>query len=265
MSRHKRNPHKSTATEIASARGQMNDGPVDRVPSGQSSRSPQPSVGSIVPYAASFVAVGAATLHLMGWVSYRRFMSMLSLDAQLFSKSVDWFVINGAYAAVDGTGRAFTVLAAQRLWMWATIAVSAVLLCAYFVVEPRRRTIALRIEPAIGWLARHGGGVVWALSPVLAWLVVPLALYVVVVAFVVPVVVARSAGASAAAALVAAADSGCSRPRSEVFKCVTVLRDNKPIVRGLLIDASGRHVAVFDATLKVARVVEIAGAEVRGE
>jgi hypothetical protein len=97
----------------------------------------------------AFVAAGSVTLHLIGDVSHRRYLSHWGIDSGLFPKSTDWILINGYYGVVDRFLSILGAMLGNLHWLAAT----AVILGLYVFVFLSAASSGAGEAPA--WLVRQ--------------------------------------------------------------------------------------------------------------
>lgn len=205
----------------------------------------------------AFVAAGSVTLHLIGDVSHRRYLSHWGIDSGLFPKSTDWILINGYYGVVDRFLSILGAMLGNLHWLAAT----AVILGLYVFVLLSPASGGAGEAPA--WLIRQPE---WRRRFIRQMLltgafvcVVPCALFLLIGFMAVPAALGEIAGLAAATKASAEHSKGCEK--SEI-PCVDLRRGSETVASGFILDSTSSRIAIFDTKLLRGRVLDIGGLEV---
>jgi hypothetical protein len=200
----------------------------------------------------ALVAIGTVTLHLIGDLRHRHYLKFWGIDAGLFPKTTDWILINGYYGAVDRFVAILTAMLGNLSWM----AVAAVILGLYvfILLSP----VGGSSGKAPAWLLRQPP---WRLRLIQQMLLtaafvaaVPCALFLLIALMVVPAALGEAGGKISAEKEASEYRKGCLHSK---IPCVEVKAEAKTIATGFVLDSSLSRIAIFDAQLQRARVIEL--------
>jgi hypothetical protein len=202
-------------------------------------------------------AVGGVSLHLMGYVTHRTYLTSLGVDPGLFPKSADWLVINGYYTLADR----FMVVFRAAASGWGKIVLAMLGVALYmFCVQQLAKIVKASSPP--NWLQRT-----WLkellqnlLASGLLFLVAPLTILVSMLFILLPAVLGESAGKDFAARDLARYNKGCAA----TLACAEVRRDGQILASGFLIDSSELHIVIYDVALNRAHAFERANTDFVG-
>jgi len=196
---------------------------------------------------------------MMGSVRHNGYLSHWQIDAALFPKGVDWLLIYGAYGLLERT----VTIAKLATESWLVVAIGLVVLATYIFIlltplgDSTKPKLWLRAHRP--WIARLIESLMWSsVIAAFSWIL----LIAIVLLIGVPGLAGEISGRTSADqdALEFAKGCAASKPR-----CVTLLRDDKPIAHGYLLDSSPEHIALFDVDLKQARAIPRDGLELRSD
>lgn len=204
---------------------------------------------TLVKFFATIAAVGGVSLHLMGYVTHRTYLSSLGVDPGLFPKSADWLIINGYYTLADR----FLLIFRAAVSGWGKILLAMLGVAFYmFCIQQLGKVVRASSPPS--WLQRP-----WLkellqnlLASGLLFLVAPLAIVVSMLFVLLPAVLGESAGKDSAARDLALYKKGCAA----TLACAELRRDGQLLASGFLIDSSESHIAIYDVALKRAHAFE---------
>ncbi len=214
----------------------------------------------VATYLASSGALLSVFLHFLGTVVHDRYLAAWGIDADLFPKSTEWFLVHGYYSIWNGLAMLLMTVAANPLQTFG----GGLALWLY---------VMLIIAP---WNPFHSTGRygTW-LNQVPQWLKKPLQLGAAgllvtscVVLLLLAMFLLMSVPAQAGAAIGdemaahAAADfaKGCAHSKKQ---CTELLRDGTVNATGYVLSVSDSYVAYLDTKLGLTRVMPKEGLEFR--
>lgn len=208
-------------------------------------------------FATALVAVGSATLHLVGSIWHRNYLAYWGVDAKLFPQSTDQVLLNGFYALFDRLVLIFWALVGEVhtvLLLAATVAVVAL----YFDVwaDKAIEVLAKTVQRGRPWHARVTLGI--ALGLLITSFAI-LATFVLVFAMGVPAVAAEAAAKKSADERAEDFARGCDH---STRRCVEISRVGKEPIVGYLLETSPSQLAVFDVGTSRSRTLSREGAEI---
>jgi hypothetical protein len=217
----------------------------------------RPSLPTLLSVAAAFAAFGTVTLHFLGEVAHRAYLSAWGIDPGLFPKAADWLLVNGYYVLFDRFF-AFLRAAGSNLLIFAAAAVGAglyvfVLLTPLGPPSTSKWEWFQKLSPWIQRLIRQT-----SLTALVIGLL-PLALIVVTAFMAIPAIVGETAGRSLAEREESEYLKGCSTAK---YSCVEVMKDGATIATGFILESSVSHMAIFDTGLKRGRLLSREGTQV---
>lgn len=198
-------------------------------------------------------------LHTVGSIRHNNYLAAWGLDADLFPKSLDWMLIHGFYGVFNRLSWLFS-FAWNNLGRF-LLAVAALVAYFFLLSTPGPEGDGLRrwLQASKAWVRRL---IKVALFTFIGSMSALLAMLLIYLAIVLLGALGESAGLAGAEQSKLEFRKGCaaSKPR-----CVTLLRDDKPIAHGYLLDSSPEHIALFDVDLKQARAIPRDGLELRSD
>lgn len=207
---------------------------------------------TVLSLATAFVAVGAVTLHLIGDVRHRHYLSYWGIDAGLFPKTADWILVNGYYGVVDRFVAILIAILGNLHWLAAATVILG--LYVFILQSPTGGTSG----EAPQWLLRQPE---WRrrlirqmLLTALFVSVVPCALFLLTALMAVPAALGETAGKTAAESEASEYRRGC---KDSKIPCAELKREDQTIATGFVLDSSPSHIAIFDVQLQRARVLAL--------
>lgn len=213
----------------------------------------------LLSFATALVAVGSATLHLVGSIWHRNYLAYWGIDSKLFPQSTDQVLLNGFYALFDRLVLLFWALGAEWHTVLLVIGTVIVAVLASYVdvwADKAVETLAKMVKRGRLWRAR---------------VTIGLAVGLLITSFAIRAtfVLVVSMGDPAAAAETAAKKSvderaedfarGCDH---STRRCAEIRRvGQEPIVRYLL-ETSPSQLAIFDVDTSRSRALFREGAEI---
>ena len=225
----------------------------------------KPNWSSLAKIGAVTATVGGLSLHLMGQVAHRVYLSLMGVNAGQFPKTTDWLVINGYYAF---GGRLLSLLGAFFAHAWWIVLAIAVLGGYLYGMEALGRWLRTK-SPIAGfsWLPSWISDLIRNLFlSSFVVLGVPIAAMWVMLIFLLPAFVGETAGKDVAANEMALFMAGCNnRESSHKVRCSEIVEHGKVLATGYVIDASQSHVAIFDPVTRRTTVMAMTGKTVVGK
>jgi hypothetical protein len=226
----------------------------NRVPTAPPRRS-GPIVTTVL---AVMTGIGTVVLHAVGSITHISYLRAWGVEPDLFSKPVDWIMLNGYYSLADRAIAAMAVIGEQLLVFSGCALVGG--LYVAFVLEPFG--IQARMPQWLrNWPARWRRFVQRTVLVFSICLALPFVLLMLTTLWSIPAVLGVTAGQSIFQQHRSEVGKGCELSR---YHCIELRRDGNPFMTGFLIDSSSTHIAVFDMATGRAHAIERAGIEVVG-
>ncbi len=198
----------------------------------------------------ALIAAATVTLHFIGVVRHGAYLRHWGIDAGLFPKATDWFLINGYYGLVD---RFVVILVAVMSNLhWVLAAAVALGLYMFLLLSP---AAAGSGKPSM-WLLRRPAWFRRMLRQVLLTALIvsalPMALFLLTAFMVTPAMLGDLAGTAIAEANALEYAKGCEKSK---YKCVQLKKNDAVIAIGFVIDDSPAQIAIFDTELQRGRTI----------
>jgi hypothetical protein len=215
------------------------------------------SWASFLSLATALIAVGSATLHLVGSIWHRNYLSYWGVDPELFPQSTDQVMLTGFYALFDRLLLVLTALVAE--WYLVLLAVAALVLFAMYIDAITDKAVDAVVRVAHNGRPWRRRAVQGAMVGLLFTSSVFLATVVLVALMSIPAAAAEMSAKKSADANAADFAKGCAASKRS---CVEIKRSGQPPIHGYLLDSSPAHLAVFDAGIRRSRTLQRDGVEV---
>lgn len=209
----------------------------------------------------ALVGAAAVLLHLIGNAVHQSYLDKWGIDPGQFPKSTDWLVIQGYYGIWSALGVALSSLMRNVEW----VILAGMLMGLYLLALKGNWTPSGSWANKLFTLAKKApeplqkvlsvvfvGGFVSAAA-------LPLTFALFVFAGL-PAIVGKGIGDDLAQRQSRDFARGCIESTTA---CVRLLKDEKLVSEGYLIDSSDSHIAVLDMSLKRVRVIERGGLELQ--
>jgi uncharacterized protein YqgC (DUF456 family) len=203
------------------------------------------------------IAVGSATLHLVGSIWHRNYLSYWGVDAELFPQSTDQVMLTGFYALFDRLLLLLTALASE--WYLVLLAMAVLVLFALYLDVITDKAVDAVVKVAHNGRPWRKRAVQGAMIGLLLTSFVFLATFVLVALMGIPAAAAEMSAKKSAEANAADFAKGCAASKRS---CVEIKRSGQPPIQGYLLDSSTAHLAVFDAGIRRSRTLPRDGVEV---
>lgn len=209
----------------------------------------------------ALVGAAAVLLHLIGNAVHQSYLDKWGIDPGQFPKSTDWLVIQGYYGIWNALGVALSSLMRNVEW----VIFAGVLIALYAAaLKADWDPFGDMAEKLPAWTQKlpkslrtvfpvilFGGFFAVAALPLIFALFVFTGL---------PAIVGKGIGDDLAQRQSRDFARGCIESTTA---CVRLLKDEKLVSEGYLIDSSDSHIAVLDMSLKRVRVIERGGLELQ--
>lgn len=212
---------------------------------------------SFLSLATALIAVGSATLHLVGSIWHRNYLSYWGVDAELFPQSTDQVMLTGFYALFDRLLLLFIALVKE--WYLLLLGVALLFLLAMYIDALTDRAVDAVVKVAHSgrpWRKRVVQGLMLGLTFASFAL---LATFVLVAMMGIPAAAAEMSARKSAEANAEDFAKGCAASKRS---CVEIQRAGQPPVQGYLLESSPTHLAIFDAGIRRSRTMSRDGVEV---
>lgn len=224
----------------------------------------KPNWTSLAKIGAATATVGGLSLHLIGQVAHRVYLSRMGINAGQFPKTTDWLVINGYYTLGEqflGLMRAF--FAHTGLIVLAILGLGVYM----YGMEILGQWLNTKAPVAkFTWLPPWASDVIRnLLASTFVLIGIPVAVMFMMLVLLLPAVIGETAGKDMAAKETTRFMAGCDSGESSTpANCSQIVMDGKVLATGYIIDASQSHVAIFDPVTRRTTVMEMAGRTVIG-
>lgn len=215
------------------------------------------SWASFLSLATALVAVGSATLHLVGSIWHWQYLSHWGVDAKLFPQATDQILLTGFYALFDRLLLLLTALIKESYLV--LLAVAVLFLFALLVDALTDKAVDVVVKVAHNgrpWRKRALQGVMLGMGLTSFAL---LATFVLVALMGIPAAAAEMSAKKTAEGHSADFAKGCAASKRS---CIEIKRAGQAPILGYLLESSPTHLAVFDAGLRRSRTLSRDGVEV---
>lgn len=212
---------------------------------------------SFLSLATALIAVGSATLHLVGSIWHRSYLSYWGIDAELFPQSTDQVMLTGFYALFDRLLLLLSALVSE--WYLVLLAMAILVLFALYVDVITDKAVDAVVKVAHNGRPWRKRAVQGAMIGLLLSSFVFLATFVLVALMGIPAAAAEMSAKKSAEANAADFAKGCAASKRS---CVEIQRTGQPPIQGYLLESSPTHLAVFDAGIRRSRTLSRDGIEV---
>lgn len=212
---------------------------------------------SFLSLATALVAVGSASLHLVGSIWHFQYLQYWGVDARLFPQAADQILLKGFYALFDRLLLLFIALAKE--WYLVLLVVALLFLLALYIDAITDKAVDAVVKVAHSgrpWRKRVVQGLMLGLTFASFAL---LATFVLVALMGIPAAAAEMSARKSAEANAADFAKGCAESKRS---CVEIQRAGQPPIQGYLLESSPTHLAVFDAGIRRSRTLSRDGVEV---
>ncbi|PLK49689.1 hypothetical protein [Uliginosibacterium sp. TH139] len=218
---------------------------------------------SLLKWSAVLVTLGGLILHLVGYVQHSEYLRDWGLDSDLFPKSIEWILISGYQVMLLGMIKLWVFFKTQwwKLAIWGvTVAtLTSVVSCLLLYGKD-----GLPVQSLWNWAKKFPK---WLLATVLCYgyvacvcVVIAVAPIVTVTFIFLPAWIAFDSAKTSAEQDKKLYAQGCDQA-DLTKRCITVRRENKPDLRGFLIDSSDSLLAIYVPDQKVVQVIPRDGIE----
>lgn len=215
------------------------------------------SWASFLSLATALIAVGSATLHLVGSIWHRNYLSYWGVDAELFPQSTDQVMLTGFYALFDRLLLLLTALITE--WYLVLVAVAFLVLFAMYIDAITDKAVDAVVKVAHNGRPWRRRAVQGAMIGLLFTSFVFLATVVLVALMGIPAAAAEMSAKKTAESTAADFAKGCTESKRS---CIEIKRAGHAPILGYLLESSPAHLAVFDAGLRRSRTLSRDGVEI---
>lgn len=208
-------------------------------------------------------ALSGVILHFIGSVGHEYYLKAWGIAPGLFPKATDEIIIEGVNVLLERVSALFGLIENSTgfVFLLLSIAVMYIMFLLHLNDYKAGKTLIAMRNKMPSWLAvaASRASLAFVVAAGIPAILVTLAILIGIVG-----VFGASSGMKRAEDEMIKFQSGCEKVTKN-HKCVALQKDGKVVARGLLIDSSPLHVALYDTNTKTARVLDIKGIDFKTE